>query len=105
MGGLLCVSLEIYFAGTVPLSAGDAKDCRIALADIRNAGDRLVLASVLASLLNVQNLIECDPPDCWAAAACHIHVRSRPVPLYMHLRSRESGRKPYEEGGGLRWWK
>lgn len=46
-----------------PLSSRNAEDCRVALADIRAAGDRLVLAS----LLHDHSLIECDPLDCWAA--------------------------------------
>jgi hypothetical protein len=64
--------------GAAPLSLRNAEDCRTALADIRNAGDRLVLAS----LLRDRSLIECDPLDCWAAVT---FTSQRGRCRFMHL--------------------
>ena len=64
--------------GAAPLSSKDAENCRIALADIRTGGDRMVLASLLSD----QGMSECDPLDCWAAVT---FTSERGRCRYMHL--------------------
>ena len=64
--------------GAAQASFRNAEDCRDALTDIRHAGDRLVLASLLSDY----SITECDPLDFWAAVT---FTSERGRCRYMHL--------------------
>jgi DNA-binding winged helix-turn-helix (wHTH) protein len=68
----------VRLMGAAPSSSRDAEECRNVLADIRTAGDSLVLASLLGDYCTK----ECDPLDSWAAVT---FTSDRGRCRYMHL--------------------